>query len=105
MGSHRSGHSTRARPAQSALTLPVAAPAEDDANLALREDIRQSAQQLRITYCVVATAERVLRGRSYDEDLELAGWLRWGVLDPLDREVELLSCRVVQLGGDAVILP
>jgi hypothetical protein len=71
----------------------------------LREDIRQSAEQLRITYCVVATTERVLRGRSYDEDRELAGWLRWGVLDPLGREIERLSCRVVQLGGDAVILP
>lgn len=102
MGSHRPGHSTRARPAQSALTLPAD---PSDADHALREAIRQSAQQLRIMYCVVATTERVLRGRSYDEDRELAGWLRWGVLDPLGREIERLSCRLVQLGGDAVILP
>lgn len=103
MGSQQSGHSTRARPAQTAPAIPDAE--SPDTSPALREEIRQSAQQLRITYCVVATAERVLRGRSYAEDLELAGWLRWGVLDPLGREVERLSCRVVQLGGDAVILP
>lgn len=103
MGSYRPGHSIPARPAQSALTLPAADPS--DANHALSEEIRQSAQQLRITYCVVATTERVLRGRSYDEDRELAGWLRWGVLDPLAREIERLSCRLVHLGGDAVVLP
>jgi len=103
MGSHRAGHSTRARPAQSALTVPATDLA--DANHALRDDIRQSAEELRITYCVVATTERVLRGRCYDEDRELAGWLRWGVLDPLGREIERVSGRLVQLGGDPVILP
>lgn len=103
MGSYRPGHCTRARPAQPALPLPTAdRPA---VNQALRDEIRHSAEQLRITYCVVATTERVLRGRSHYEDRELAGWLRWGVLDPLGREIERLSCRLVRLGGDAVTLP
>lgn len=103
MGSYRPGHCTRARPAQPALTHPAAHPS--NVNQALRDEIRHSAEQLRITYCVVATTERVLRGRSHYEDRELAGWLRWGVLDPLGREIERLSCRLVQLGGDAVTLP
>lgn len=103
MDSHRSGHSTRAPTARSALpTSETDSPATDPQ---LREDIRQSAEQLRNAYCVAATTELVLRSRSYQEDLKLAGWLRCGVLDPLGREVERLSCRLVQLGGDPVILP
>lgn len=103
MGSHRPGHSTHARPAQSALPSPSTDSSDPDSEL--RAALRQSAEQLRVTYCVVATTERVLRGRSYEEDRELAGWLRWGVLDPLGREIERLSCRLVQLGGNAVLLP
>lgn len=103
MGSHRPGHSTRAPLARSALPTPQTDPS--DSNPHLREGIREVAQQLRLAYCVVVTAELALRTRNCDEDNTVAACLRWGVLDSVGQQVERLSGLLVQLGGDAVGLP